>query len=101
MGVAEEGRTLAEQVVDVVVAVDVVEPGALAAGEEDPRRVEPDVRVDAAGDAARGARVKRREWALDATVTAGSTTLRVMVLSCVISSSVYMPPIRPMPLRCR
>ena len=65
-GVAEEGRPLAEQVVDVVVAVHVAEPGALAAGEEDLRGVEPDVGVDAAGNAARGALAQRpRCWAVD------------------------------------
>ena len=43
----QERRTLAEQVVHVVVAVDVPQPGALASGEEHAAPVEPDVGVDA------------------------------------------------------
>src|SRR5687768_10978951 len=53
----EERRALAEQVVDVVVPVDIPQPGALTAGEEDRRGVETDVRIDPAGqDPARLAR---------------------------------------------
>ena len=62
-GVAEERRTLAEQVVDVVVLVHVPEPGTLPANKEDGRPVEADVGMDTSRGSSTGPFGERfRSW---------------------------------------